>query len=281
MKSINLEVNTETGELIPQIIMVDAVKAPAISIDVREVTTYHKEPGKLVKLIADQAAYATFDISTKAGRDACKSHASNIIRCISPAINESKRMAADAKKVVNQDIAFRREFENGIRELAAYHRKPLTEWEEEQDRIKQAEENRLRKIEEEKQYLIDWQDAIDYNELFDLRKAKQAKDERLAEIEKKRLFDLEVEKKANELINNSNSLDNVFSTLPHITKVPVFEDEKLIAQNEVIIDNCVAVKQLPKLTLHDVLILIATSYGVNYVDAKKLLIDVLLNEELT
>ena len=268
MKLVNLEVNTETGELIPQIIMVSDIKAPAISIDVSNVLTYHKEPGKLVKLIADQAAYATFDISTKAGRDACKSHAANIIRCISPAINESKRMAADAKKVVNQDISFRREFENGIRELAAYHRKPLTEWEEEQERIKQEEENRLRKIEEEKQYLIDWQDAIDYNELFDLRKAKQAEDERLADIEKKRLFDLAVEEKAKILINSAPIIHESTNVKP--AEPP----------SKPIIDNCVAVKQLPKLTLHDVLILIATSYGVNYVDAKKILIDILLNEEL-
>jgi len=263
MKLVNLEVNTETGELIPQIIMVSDIKAPAISIDVSNVLTYHKEPGKLVKLIADQAAYATFDISTKAGRDACKSHAANIIRCISPAINESKRMAADAKKVVNQDIAFRREFENGIRELAAYHRKPLTEWEEEQERIKQEEEDRLRKIEEEKQFLIDWQDAIDFNELFDLRKAKKAEDERLAEIEKKRLFDLEVEKKANELIKANSIFEEVTITHAAVKTTTLTNENKL-----------------PEITLQDIILVIAAYYFVEYDDAKKILIDILLTEEL-
>jgi hypothetical protein len=268
MPVVTLIVDENTGELIPQNVMVSDIKAPAISIDVREVTTYHKEPGKLVKIIAEQAAFATFDISTKSGRDACKSHAANIIRCISPAINESKRMAADAKKIVNQDIAFRREFENGIRELAAFHRKPLTEWEEEQERIKQEEEDRLRKIEEEKQYLIDWQDAIDYNELFDLRKAKQAEDERLADIEKKRLFDLAVEEKAKILINSAPIIHESTNVKP--AEPP----------SKTIIENCVAVKQLPKITLYDVISLIAGKYLLRFDDAKKLLIDVLLNEEL-
>jgi hypothetical protein len=255
MKSVNLQVDPETGELIPQNVMISDIKAPAITIDVREVTTYHKEPAKLVEIIASQAAFATFDVSTKAGREACKSHAANIIRCISPAINESKRMAADAKKIVNQDIAFRRDFEAGIRDLAAYHRKPLTEWEEEQARIKEAEELALFKIEEAKQYLVDWQDAIDFNELFELRREKQIEDNKKAEIEKKRLFDEEVTRKAQELVTTPKNIVNIQDTVS-------------------------TQETRPKLTLQDVIVIISSACKVDYDTAKKMLIDVLLNEEL-
>jgi len=259
MKSVNLQVDPETGELIPQNVMISDIKAPAITIDVSEVATYHKEPSKLVEKIASQAAFATFDISTKAGRDACKSHAANIIRCISPAVNESKRMAADAKKVVNQDIAFRRDFEAGIRDLAAFHRKPLTEWEEEQERIKEAEELALLKIEQAKQYLLDWQDAIDFNELFELRREKQIEDNKKAEIEKKRLFDEEVERTATELINANNIFNNL----------PKQEVQKPFNHNPTV----------KKITLQWVILMIARECNVEYDVAKDMLIDVLLNEE--
>ena len=42
--------------------------------------------------------------------------------------------AYEAKKIVNQDLSFRKLFEAGICEIAEYHRKPLTEWEQEQER---------------------------------------------------------------------------------------------------------------------------------------------------
>lgn len=168
-----LMVDPETGEIIPTAIMVSASKAPAIALDINEVKVYHKEPEKLVEMIREQAGYAVFDVSTEKGRAECRSHAANIIRCIAPALNASKALAEEAKLVVKRDLAFRKVFEDGVREIAAFHRKPLTEYEEEQERIKEAarlaEEARLAA----EQYLKDWQDAIDYDELFTLRRAKE------------------------------------------------------------------------------------------------------------
>jgi hypothetical protein len=119
-----------------------------------------------------------FDASTKEGRDECRSHAANIIKCISPAVKESKRLAEEAKAVVKQDLTFRKVFEERVREIAAFHRKPLTEWEEaeaiaEAARIA-AEEKRLAEI----QYLADWDLAVELDELFELRKIKREKEER-------------------------------------------------------------------------------------------------------
>jgi colicin import membrane protein len=165
-----LEVDKETGEIISQSVMFKTEKAPAIIIDINDVSLYHSEPDKLVEKIRTQAGYAVFDVSTEKGRSACNSHYVSIIRCIAPGLNASKALAADAQKAIKRDLYFRKYFEESVREIAAYHRQPLTEYEAEQKRIedeqKALEEQRI----SEAKYLIDWNDAINLNELFDLRK---------------------------------------------------------------------------------------------------------------
>ncbi len=196
----SIKVDPETGEIILENIMVRVETAPAISIDISYVAEYHKEPQKLIDMISQQAGFAVFgDMDDKKQRKACASHAASIIRCITPAADESKRMASEAKKIVNQDLAFRRDFDVGVREVAAFHRKPLTDWEEEQDRLEAEqlarEEARLaaEKLE------IDHQDAIDFDELFTLRKQREIEVERVRleakAIEDKRLFDEAVARK--------------------------------------------------------------------------------------
>ena len=193
-------IDEETGEMIASNVMVRVESAPAISIDLSLVATHHKEPQKLVDLINQQAGFVVFgDMQDKKQRKACASHAASIIRCITPAADESKRMASEAKKVVNQDLSFRRDFEAGVREIATFHRKPLTDWEEEQARLEAEqlarEEARLaaEKLE------IDHQDAIDFDELFSLRKQREIEVERVRleakAIEDKRLFDEAVARK--------------------------------------------------------------------------------------
>jgi colicin import membrane protein len=192
-----LHVDQETGEIIQQSVAVRTDKAPTITLDINAVKTHHNDPEKLVDMIRAQAGYAVFDVSHEKGRAECRAHAANIIRCISPAVNASKALAEDAKKVVKQDLEFRKVFEQGVREIAAFHRQPLTEWEAEQERIKEekrlAEESRLA----DEQYLKDWQEAIDYDELFTLRREKEeaARREFEAKIaeEEKALFEREVE----------------------------------------------------------------------------------------
>ena len=192
-------IDEETGEMIASNLMVRVETAPAISIDLSLVTTHHKEPQKLVELINQQAGFVVFgDMQDKKQRKACASHAASIIRCITPAADESKRMASEAKKIVNQDLSFRRDFDAGVREVAAFHRLPLTDWEAEQARLEAEqlarEEARLaaEKLE------LDHQDALDMDELITLRKAREAAVEqaRLAAkaIEDKRLFDEAVAK---------------------------------------------------------------------------------------
>jgi len=157
----------------------------ALSIELSDVKKYHAEPEKLVEKISQQASHDVFDIETKKGRDDCRSHAATIIKCITPAINASKELAADAQKVIKQDLAFRKIFDAGIREIADTHRRPLTEWEEEQKRIEAEKQEELK-------YLADWTWALDYNELDTLRKEK-ARQEALAQAEREKAARIERE----------------------------------------------------------------------------------------
>lgn len=171
-----LLIDEETGEIIPANVMVKAETVPSIILDVKEVDKNFNEPMKLVEMINKQAGFCIFDIKTKKGQDECRSHAAKIIRCIAPVIKRYKELEEDAQKIVNQGRNARKIFESGVREIAEYHRKPLTEWEEEQERIAEQERIFAEKMESMRLYQLDWDDAIAYDELFTLRKEKAARD---------------------------------------------------------------------------------------------------------
>lgn len=181
MKPVKIKIDTDTGELLPIDLMIPADKAPAIIIDINDVKIYHNDPDKIVDKIRNQAGFAVFDVSTEKGRAACRSHAANIIKCIAPALNASKALASEAKKVVNQDLNFRNYFESAVREIAAYHRRPLNEYENEQERIKEELLAKEAKRLADEKYLVDWDDAIDLDELYMLRKAKEEMEKKAAE----------------------------------------------------------------------------------------------------
>ena len=133
MAKINID--PETGEIIQNIVTIKNEKALAVQIDISEVAIYHDNPKALAEKIRLQTGTVVFDMSTKKGRDECKSAAANIIRCISPAIEESKKLAEEAKKVAKKDLNFRNVFDEEVRAIAAAVRLPLTEWEAEQERL--------------------------------------------------------------------------------------------------------------------------------------------------
>ena len=177
-----VNVNPETGEIEQGFAVVEIENTLPITVSETEVVEHYFNPQKIIDLISEKAGSPVFDTSTKKGRDECKSHAFKIIRCITPIAEISKSKAADAKKIVNQDTSFRRITEEGIRKLAAIHRQPLTEWEEEQAAIKaEAERIEAERLAELK-YLQDWDDALAFNELFDLRKEREAIEREKARI---------------------------------------------------------------------------------------------------
>lgn len=182
---MKLNVDMETGEVLPVNVMVQTDKAPAVVIDINDVAIYHAEPEKLVEKIRDQAGFAVFDISNEKGRAACRSHAANIIKCIAPAINASKALAADAQKVVKQDLTFRRIFEADVREIAEFHRKPLTEYEAELQRVKdEFEALEAAKLAEEAR--IKHEAEEEARRIFEAEKAELAAEKLAIEQEKQR-----------------------------------------------------------------------------------------------
>jgi len=228
MSAIELKIDQESGELLPNSIMVPADKAPAILIDISDVQTYHNEPEKILEKIRIQAGFPVFDIRKKSGRDACRAHAANIIKTIAPAINASKTIASEAKKVINQDLAFRRDFEAGVREIAAFHRAPLTEYEEDQARIE--EEKRLAdlKLEESRLYFLAWEDALALNELHNLKREK--------EIEEKRIAD-EKEAEAARIIFESAVSERVERMKLRLAELTTLEDQEKKARDGRVFDE--------------------------------------------
>ena len=55
MKTVEIKVDPETGEIIPANVMIAVEKAPAIIIDIDDVRLFHSEPQKLVEKIRTQA----------------------------------------------------------------------------------------------------------------------------------------------------------------------------------------------------------------------------------
>ena len=149
------------------------INLPAITLDISEVAINLHTPEKLVDKIRTQAAnVGVFDMSTEKGRDACRSHAATIIKCITPALNESKSLASSAKKVIADDLNFRKQFENGVREIAAMHRAPLTEYEQIQKDIadKKARDERIEaeRVENERLFSLLLEEAHVTNDRFDI-----------------------------------------------------------------------------------------------------------------
>jgi len=170
------------------------INLPAITLDISEVALNLHTPEKLVDKIRVQAAnVGVFDMSTEKGRTACRSHAATIIKCINPALAESKALASSAKKVITDDLNFRKQFEAGVREIAATHRAPLDEYEQVQKDIadKKARDERLEaeRIENERMFALLWDEAHFLNDKFDFDKEKTeiAKAKQVEQDEKDRV----------------------------------------------------------------------------------------------
>lgn len=173
--------------------VVEIKSLPVVDLDTDLVAVHHDNPSYLVNLVAEKAGNLVFDCSTSKGRDSCRSHSASIIKTISPVLNASKALAIDAKKVIEKDLSFRKNFEVGVREIAERTRQPLTAWEFEQERIAaeaKAEQERIEREEREAaEYLLSWEQALQENELYDLRREKvlreKAEQERIAEEQHK------------------------------------------------------------------------------------------------
>jgi len=156
---------------------------PVILLQEQEIILNHKEPQKLIELVRIQSQVDTlvFDMSVKKDREDCRSLNAKVIKCIKPAVEISKKLAEEAKKVVAQDVAFRKTFESGVREIADKIKQPLVEYENaiEQENALKQEQERLKQ--ERIKLESDWELAIYMNKDWDAQTAQRESERKLEE----------------------------------------------------------------------------------------------------
>jgi len=149
----------------------------------------------LAKIEAEALAFVAGDLSLLKNRKDVTAMVTKVTNSKTYLENNGKELAAEYKLIPKAIDANRKKVKDFLTELQAKVRKPLTDWEAEQKRIaeEKAEAERLQKIADEIAFM--WEFAWTENEAFD--KAKE--DARLAEIERQRLHDEEVARKATEV----------------------------------------------------------------------------------
>lgn len=161
------------------------------------VFTTKEQLDPLIEKIEKEARSLVPDVTTRKGRDAIASMAHKVARSKTYIDNAGKDLVAELKALPKQIDESRRIVRERLDALKDEVRRPLTEWEAEQERIaaeKAAEEERLRIDAEEKaalealkkQFEADHEMALLMNEKFDRdaqEKAEQAERQRIAHEE--------------------------------------------------------------------------------------------------
>lgn len=161
------------------------------------VFTNNEQLDPIIEKIEKEARSLVPDVSTKKGRDAIASMAHKVARSKTYIDNAGKDLVAELKALPKQIDESRRIARDRLDALKDEVRRPLTEWEAEQERIaaeKAAEEERLRIEAEEKAALealkkqieADHEMALLMNDAFDRatkEKAEEAERQRIAHEE--------------------------------------------------------------------------------------------------
>lgn len=122
-----------------------------------QVTEFFKNENEQVKSMLDKIRskfleQADDDISTAKSRKYIVSLAADVRKTKVVIDNAGKELVAELKALPKQIDASRKEIRDSLDKLAEEIREPVTKWEEEQERLKQLEEIRLREIELIKSY---------------------------------------------------------------------------------------------------------------------------------
>lgn len=146
------------------------------------VFTNNEQLDPIIEKIEKEARSLVPDVSTKKGRDAIASMAHKVARSKTYIDNAGKDLVAELKALPKQIDESRRIVRERLDALKDEVRRPLTEWEAEQERIK-AEEAALVKAEEDrKKFESDHEMALLMNDAFDREVA-----EKKAEAERQRI----------------------------------------------------------------------------------------------
>ncbi|EMR0739538.1 hypothetical protein RVX82_003912 [Citrobacter braakii] len=143
------------------------------------VFTNNEQLDPIIEKIEKEARSLVPDVSTKKGRDAIASMAHKVARSKTYIDNAGKDLVAELKALPKQIDESRRIVRERLDALKDEVRRPLTEWEAEQERIKAEEAARIKAEEARKQFESDHEIALLMNDAFDREVAeKKAEEER-------------------------------------------------------------------------------------------------------
>ena len=146
------------------------------------VFTTKEQLDPLIEKIEKEARSLVPDVSTKKGRDAIASMAHKVARSKTYIDNAGKDLVAELKALPKQIDESRRIVRERLDALKDEVRKPLTDWEAEQERKKAEEEARIKAEADRKQFEADHEMALLMNKDFDRDLA-----EKKAEAERQRI----------------------------------------------------------------------------------------------
>ncbi|MBK6262870.1 hypothetical protein [Citrobacter youngae] len=143
------------------------------------VFTNNEQLDPIIEKIEKEARSLVPDVSTKKGRDAIASMAHKVARSKTYIDNAGKDLVAELKALPKQIDESRRIVRERLDALKDEVRRPLTEWEAEQERIKAEEAAKIKAEEDRKKFESDHEIALLMNDAFDREIAeKKAEEER-------------------------------------------------------------------------------------------------------
>lgn len=146
------------------------------------VFTNNEQLDPIIEKIEKEARSLVPDVTTKKGRDAIASMAHKVARSKTYIDNAGKDLVAELKALPKQIDESRRIARERLDALKDEVRRPLTEWEAEQERIKAEEAARIKAEEDRKKFESDHEIALLMNDKHDREVA-----EKKAEAERQRI----------------------------------------------------------------------------------------------
>lgn len=146
------------------------------------VFTNNEQLDPIIEKIEKEARSLVPDVSTKKGRDAIASMAHKVARSKTYIDNAGKDLVAELKALPKKIDESRRIARERLDALKDEVRRPLTEWEAEQERIKAEEAAKIKAEEDRKKFESDHEIALLMNDAFDRELA-----EKKAEAERQRI----------------------------------------------------------------------------------------------
>lgn len=146
------------------------------------VFTNNEQLDPIIEKIEKEARSLVPDVSTKKGRDAIASMAHKVARSKTYIDNAGKDLVDELKALPKQIDESRRIVRERLDALKDEVRRPLTEWEAEQERIKAEEAAKIKAEEDRKKFESDHEIALLMNDAFDRELA-----EKKAEAERQRI----------------------------------------------------------------------------------------------